>query len=556
MKSFLVYLIFSLVCTTVMAQVEHEPNVVIVKFEREFVENELQATFSNHKVKKAMPKFKSSRAAKLNAKHSVVNYSPVFRIDPRFVERSKAHGLDLYYRVEYSTGEDPVVVAASFVADNELVLEAEPNVVLTSHAGKANDTYYSAQWGLLNTSTIGMDINVEAAWEITTGNPKVIVAIIDDCIDLDHEDLRGNVWKNLAEVADNGVDEDGNGYIDDVYGWNFEDGNNNVAPKTASESHGTHVAGIVGARTGNSKGVAGVAGGLGNAKGASLMLTRVGLVNKDNPKAGSYLAQSLEYAANNGAAIAQCSWGGSKAPVIQAAVNYFTEFGGGEVMKGGLVIASSGNDGETEQQWPAADPQVLCVGSITEKGGRSGFSNYGSSWVDICAPGTDIMSTVPFTAKYESMDGTSMSTPMVSGVAALVLSAAINMPLEEKTPAWLKKHLISTGYDYDPEWEMGPLVDAGRAVEKIATSIRPCVDDVAVTTTVSPNPVAERLTIVNASPETTKAYALFRISGERVYQNTHPKAEETIEVGNLPNGTYLLQVETNSGFYTQKIVKN
>jgi subtilisin family serine protease len=302
--------------------------------------------------------------------------------------------------------------------------------------------------------------------------------------------------------------------------------------------------------------VAGVAGGMGNAKGASLMLFRVGVVNKDNPMAGDYLAQALEYAANNGAAIAQCSWGSDKeSPTIKAAIDYFTEHGGGEMMTGGLVIASSGNDKVSTRQWPGGYSSVLCVGSITKLGGRSGFSNYGDSWVDICAPGSDIMSTVPFTTRYESMDGTSMSTPMVSGVAALVLSAAINMPLEQKTPAWLKRHLISTGYDYDPNMQIGPLVDAGRAVEKIATSTRPNVE-MPVTTTISPNPVSERLTIQNASPETTKAYTLFRISGERVYQNTNPQTEETIEVSGLANGTYLLQVETEAGFYTQKIVKN
>ncbi len=547
MKSIFLYITFSLLCTSLFAQTTYEPNVVIVKFERTFVENELEPVFAHPHARKTLPMFKSSRANSLNRKHAVVNYSRVFGVDPRFTERHKAFDLDLFYRVEYATNEDPIDVAQSF-SNDESVLIAEPSPVHTSN-GKPNDPNYSIQWGLSNATYPGMDINVETAWEITTGDPRVVVAIIDDCTDPNHEDLRDNLWVNLGEIPDNGVDDDGNGKIDDINGWNFMDRNGTIKPTSADESHGTHVAGIVAARTGNNRGVAGVAGGWGSAKGASLMLFRAGSKGKV-PEA----YDALRYAADNGAAIAQCSWGEEdNSQAGQRAITYFTANGGGEVMTGGLIIASAGNDGSDEKQYPAADARVLSVGWIDKDGKRASHSNYGS-WVDICAPGSDIYSSVPFTNKYEMMDGTSMSTPMVSGVAALVLSAAINMPLEQKTPAWLKQHLLNTAYNYAPNNQMGPLVDAGRAVEVLAASIKPSV--VEPVTSVFPNPAVEQITIQNTSSETTLNYTLFTISGEIVYQKQKPQQEETVEVGAFPKGIYMLQVETNKGFYMQKIIKN
>jgi subtilisin family serine protease len=556
-RQFFVFLVlFNVSSGFLRAQTKVEPNVVIVKFERSFVESELTPIFLNNKrTTRVVPNFNASSINALNQEHMVMYYQQKFRTDPRHIERHKEFDLDLFFRVEYTTSENPEVVAQAFLA-NEMVLSASPNYVYAVNSKIPDDPEFNWQWGLRNTRVPGMDINVTTAWEYTTGDPRVIVAIIDGSVDLFHQDLYPNIWKNTGEIPENGIDDDNNGYIDDYYGWNFRGNNGDVSPcPFARESHGTHVAGIVAARTNNNQGIAGIAGGWDTAAGVRIMLFRTGY--RDDNDGREYISHGYEamvYAADNGAAIAQCSWGGSQLSLAgSAAISYFSKYGGGDVMNGGLIIAASGNSNTPGMHYPAAAIGVLAVGSIDQSGHRSPFSNYGP-WVEICAPGSDIYSSMPFTDRYGNMSGTSMACPMVSGVAALVLSIALPLPKEQKTPMWLTNHLINTGQRQSNR-EMGPLVDAGEAVKQIAAQIANIKQKIPSVTQIFPNPTSDKIIILNTSAFTTLSYSLYDMLGKIVYQKKHPHQEEIINMMNFSNGIYTLRVETTNGSYSEKIIK-
>ncbi|MDR2907046.1 MAG: S8 family peptidase [Bacteroidales bacterium] len=564
MKRVIIYIIGCLLGVSLTAQTTvGEPHVVIVKFERSFVENELKPQFSGKRAKKAMPAIKAKGVKALNKKHAVLNYCPVFVSDPRYVEREKEFGMDLYYRVEFSSDETPETVSQSFMNDAE-VEYAEPNY-MSAVIREPDDGAYRMQWGLDNPSLRSISIQAEAAWDITTGHPDVIVAIIDNCVESNHRDLVSNAWYNDFEIPDNGIDDDENGFIDDFYGWNFRDGNDNVGPDEANkhdvdESHGTHVAGIVGARTNNGLDVAGVAGGWGDQPGARLMLFRTGeevqIEVNGEPQMQQqiiYGYEALKYAADNGAAIAQCSWGGDQMTQAQrTAVDYFMKYGGGTVMDGGLIVAGAGNNGSSKQFFPAALSGVLSVGAVAQDGTLPKFSNYGQ-WVRIFAPGDKIRSTFANNTTGE-MSGTSMATPMVSGVAALVLSATLQYSKEDKDPSWLMQHLQENGYAWSSS--NARMVNAEAALEPFKGANAGTANRAESNTQIFLNPATGQLTIANSAASTTQAYTLYNAIGRVIYEKQNPGQEETVDMNNLPSGLYLLGVRTNLGVYTKKIVKN
>ncbi|MDR1527720.1 MAG: S8 family serine peptidase [Dysgonamonadaceae bacterium] len=380
----------------------------------------------------------------------------------RFEPRWRKAGLHLWYDV-YFDEDIPVTRAYSNFRQLEGIAVVEPALKIeklssgstpvvfssienssaqpASHPSGFNDAQLGKQWHYYNDGSLpqalaGADINVVPAWKITTGHPDVIVAVVDEGVDYEHEDLAQNMWMNVAELnGAPGVDDDENGYIDDVHGWNFYTNTRHIN----KGDHGTHVAGTVAAVSNNGKGVAGVAGGDGSPNsGVRIMPTQIftSVIGSDRN-----VYRAIVYGADNGAVISQNSWGIQNAAISElrkTAIDYFTDYAGmdetGEIqvgpMRGGLFIAAVGNINTSFPHMPAAYERVLGVVAMGPDFIKASYSNYGA-WCNITAPGGDIsrlllpeygvLSTYPDN-QYAHAHGTSMACPHVSGVAALVVS--------------------------------------------------------------------------------------------------------------------------------------
>ena len=388
----------------------------------------------------------------------------VFHEGGRFAERRRKFGLHLWYDVKFDdtlpvsraqtelgslsavAHVQPVYTIRMFDAGNTLPEEAvyvpAQRRAERAGAGPFDDPGLPKQWHYNNDGSgtkwvEGSDINLFEAWEVTAGDPSVIVAVTDHGVEYDHPDLAGNMWVNEAELNGTpGVDDDNNGYVDDIYGWNVILDSGTINPGT----HGTHVAGTVAAVNNNGIGVCGVAGGTGNGDGARIM--SLAIFDSTSANAGSY-PDAYAYAADNGAVISQNSWGytsGVAMPQdVSDALDYFIANAGVDEngnqtgpMKGGLLVFAAGNEGTPSARMPAADPRTLCVTAMCSDYTRPNYANY-SDDVDIFAPGgadgndrnysdADRVYSTDLDGGYSYKWGTSMACPHVSGIAALVIA--------------------------------------------------------------------------------------------------------------------------------------
>ncbi|CAJ1349270.1 unnamed protein product [Effrenium voratum] len=279
-----------------------------------------------------------------------------------------------------------------------------------------NDGSFDELWGLHQDNDV--DIDALEAWAIHQGlNGRVIIAVIDTGVDYNHEDLRNQMWTNPGEIPGDGIDNDGNGFVDDVYGYNFYGDNGDPMD---SNGHGTHCAGTIGAEAGNSVGVAGVSW-----KPQIMALKFLGA----NGGSTSDAIRSVDYAVQMGAQISSNSWGGGgSSTALIAAINEAAN-------QNHLFIVAAGNDGrdnEISATYPCNYnlPNMICVASTDSQNDISSFSNWGTNVVHIAAPGSRIYSTYP-NNRYASLSGTSMATPHVSGVAALVLDYVPTLTYQE-----------------------------------------------------------------------------------------------------------------------------
>lgn len=268
-----------------------------------------------------------------------------------------------------------------------------------------------------NGSTHLNQINAQDAWDVFHGSSNITVAIIDNSVMSNHADLVGNTYTNTAEANGlPGVDDDGNGYIDDINGYDVADMDGNTNPTNMGQDHGTHCAGIAGANNNNALGVASI--------GWNIKIIPVKCSHNNTfSTIVDYGYEGIIYAVKAKAKIISCSWGnsGGFSQTEQYVIDYAWN-------RGCLIFASAGNINSTTPNYPGAYNHVYCVASVESNDVKSTISNYGT-WVDISAPGSNILSTTPYTSSpnYLSYSGTSMSTPLVSGLAALMLSKSPNM---------------------------------------------------------------------------------------------------------------------------------
>ncbi|HEY3403796.1 MAG TPA: S8 family serine peptidase [Ohtaekwangia sp.] len=410
---------------------------------------------------------------RLSERFTVSNMKRVFRPSGKFEAKHRKYGLHLWYEIQLDPGMSIQAAREAFsslamveesapVYKKEIIepgstsylKDSERNKPSTqSLTGPPNDFFVNYHWSYNNTGqfggTLGADIDLYKAWAIETGKSDVIVAIIDGGVDTTHPDLVPNLWTNAGEIPGNGIDDDDNGYTDDIHGYGFGDNSNVITP----HYHGTHVAGTVAAATNNGIGVAGIAGGSGTGDGVRLMsCASFGAVSTGN------FDDALVYAADNGAVVAQNSWIYTVPNAYNSselvAIDYFiAEAGKDEAgnqvgpMNGGIVIFAAGNNNSNAAYFPAYYSHVVAVSSVNDLDKKAGYSNYGN-WIDISAPGGEainsfnrmILST-GVGGVYTLLQGTSMACPHVSGVAALMVSKFKGPGL---TPAFIRGRLIES----------------------------------------------------------------------------------------------------------------
>jgi len=355
-------------------------------------------------------------------------------------------------------------------------LESQPDVEYAKPDYHLRSTRYADEprfgelWGLHNTGQViggasagteDVDVNALEASTVTQGDPNLIVAVIDDGVDFSHPDLAGREWTNPGESGDgketNGVDDDdGNGHVDDVNGWDFR--NNDYSVHDADDFHGTHVSGTIAASV-DGQGTVGVAPNI------KIMALKF-LGSSGGSTSDAILA--IQYAKSRGAKISNNSWGG---------VHYSQALKEAIDASGMLFVASAGNRGldtDALPHYPSSytSPNILSVAALNNQGELAGFSNYGRDSIDVAAPGVGILSSIPG-ASWEFFSGTSAATTYATGAAALVAS---DSPELLSDPAALKQVLMDTGKrvpDTAGKTGTGKMVDARAALTPRVTAVAP-----------------------------------------------------------------------------------
>jgi thermitase len=393
-------------------------------------------------------------------------------------------------------------------------------------ASTPDDTDFGKLWGLRNTGSNepkgttagieGADVNALKAWDITKGSRAVKIAVIDTGVDYNHPDLKSNMWVNTKEIPGNGIDDDKNGFIDDVYGYDFA---NNDSNPMDGNGHGTHCSGTIGAVHNNRIGVSGVMG--------DVSIMAIKFLGDDGSGSLEAAIKAIDYATMMDVDLMSNSWGGGgRSEALLEAIKRASD-------KGIIFSAAAGNsssNNDTSPSYPASYdvPNMVSVAALTAQNTLASFSSYGRNSVHIAAPGHNILSSVPG-GKYDVYSGTSMATPHVSGVLGLLIAKEGRMPHE-----MMRERLTMTGVpvgalrgktqtasridaynlltDTRPE-HTGPKNDAWKkqALDEVLESAHPYADNSSITKTISV-PGAKYLRVKVAKYDLESGYDYLRIA--------------------------------------------
>jgi subtilisin family serine protease len=446
-------------------------------------------------------------------------------------------GLDRWCVVRFAEGID-VESARATLATSTDVEAVELDYRGEGASVTPNDPSFPTQWHHHNVTKPGADNHATDGWTRTTGSSAVTVAILDSGGDWDHPDLAARIWSNPGEVPFNAVDDDGNGYVDDVRGWDFANNDNNPMD---DHNHGTNVSGIAGATTNNGLGVAGTDWN------CRIMLAK----NLDASNSGfySWWISSIYYAANKGAKVLNMSEGGSSfSSAMQDAVNYAHGLGA-------LVVVAMMNNNNSTPYYPAAYTNTLAVGATNDQDRRAvpfcwgGGSSFGAH-IEMCAPGDWIYSTL--IDGYGYFCGTSQATPQVSAAAALIWALRPSL-----TNAEVRSILLANSDDqvglasedtpgFDIYHGYGRL-NLYRALSAAVVGIEPGLVEHAFEVHVAPNPARDLATLRYRLPAAGRMEAeVYDLAGRRVAGTTRhgaPAGDGALELdtSGLGSGVYLLR---------------
>lgn len=410
---------------------------------------------------------------------------PALKVMPKNIKVAQKYGLLQWYELKFDESVRPQEIAGKVAAEPAVravqynsVLERvgsdmniEADMTAMTKAGgdlPFNDPMLSDQWNLINTgdkaiaatAVAGADVGVKDAWSLCAGDPRIVVAVFDEGVRVSHDDLKDAMWVNPGETS-NGKDDDNNGYADDINGYNFAEGKSRPSASYGHD-HGTHVAGTIAAVNNNGKGVSSIAGGTGNKDGVRIMSCQI--FKEGSKTADQTVAEAFIYAADNGACIAQCSYGSVGGSILSdsdyingiegktqpasfehAALQYFMdpENSNCDALETNIAVFAAGNDSGPASSYPGALPFCISVTAFGPDFLPGGYSNRGPG-CDIAAPGGDpwlapvlsneapcmVLSTGITSgggAGYVYKYGTSMACPHVSGVVALGMSYALQL---------------------------------------------------------------------------------------------------------------------------------
>lgn len=351
-------------------------------------------------------------------------------------------------------GADPLAAVAALRASGAVDF-AEETTSGSYTATIPNDAQFGSLWNLDNTGQSGgtpdADVDGPEAWDIQDGDPDVVVAVLDSGSDWTHPDLGANVWSNPGEVPGNGVDDDGNGFIDDTMGWDFDSNDNNP---NGAFNHGTMVASVIGAVGDNGLNLVGLAGGASDGEGCSIMIGNVGSFAPN----GAVLDDAILYAADNGARVITMSLSVGTSSAIDAALDYAWN------TQGVFVDNASGNNG-FGVSYPANHPDCVAVASTNRNDNKSGFSNAGPE-VEVSAPGEDI-TMLNLGGGTTSNSGTSFASPHVAALAGLLFSTQPGLTNDEVRLILQETadDVSTAGYDTGTGWGR---INAFNAVSSVA----------------------------------------------------------------------------------------